>query len=78
MPDERARGHRTPAFRLSGALLLLCGIVACASDGAIRPHPQIRDCPPGEVLICTGRGEPSQGGDEDIPQYERCHCRIAL
>jgi len=70
--------HSKPIPAIAGLLLAASGIGACASDGAIRPRPQIRDCPPGEVLICESRAEPSRGGDEEIPVYERCYCRRAM
>ena len=58
-------------------LILLMLASACATgptDGARRT--QIRDCPVGMVLICesTRDQEPSSGGDEEIPEYDRCRC----
>ena len=58
--------------------ILSLALGACASTpqepGARRS--QIRDCPVGWVLICeTAKAqEPSQGGDEEIPEYDRCTC----
>ena len=64
------------AIRILLVLLLSSGIAACAdSGGPSRPRPQITSCPVGMVLICESRQPPSKGGaDEEIPQYERCHC----
>jgi hypothetical protein len=51
---------------------------ACAStpgEPTVK-RSQIRDCPPGWVLICETRRQqdPSQGGDEEIPVYDFCRC----
>lgn len=63
-------------------VLLLVGMIvgSCAdTNGPDRPRPQISSCPPGFVLICESRQEPSKGGaDEEIPQYEHCRCEPAL
>lgn len=64
--------------------LLLClpmaiSIVSCAAtDGNTRQRSPIRDCPPGFVLVCESREEPSKGGaEEEIPRYEYCRCEQA-
>jgi hypothetical protein len=63
--------------RLAGSLLTLLILNACASAGdPATPRRQTVECPGSMILICEGReSEPSKGGDEEIPQYERCYCR---
>jgi hypothetical protein len=59
------------------AAMLLC-LTACASDTSnptIKPR-QTLECPYGMTLICESRNEPSRGGDEEIPEYDRCHCEL--
>ena len=58
--------------------LLVAAVLATACSSA-PPGPrrsQIRDCPVGMVLICeSGRPqEPASGGDEEIPEFDRCYC----
>ena len=57
-------------------------IAGCASSSSGGEHelqrPQTTDCPVGMMLICEGRGQPTRGGAEkEIPNYDRCNCRIA-
>lgn len=56
--------------------LIILGACASAPDGERVKRTQIRDCPPGMVLICETRKiqDPSRGADEEIPEYEFCHC----
>lgn len=60
------------------AAMLPC-LTACASssgDSQIKPR-QTLECPYGMMLICESQtNEPSSGGDEDIPEYDRCHCQL--
>lgn len=61
------------------AILLLIALAlnlgACATNpaGGVK-RTQIRDCPPGTVLFCESRQQPSTGSEEEIPEYERCRC----
>lgn len=56
-------------------IFLALFLTACAApvDGVQRTR--MRDCPPGTVQICESKQEPSRGGDEEIPLYERCTCK---
>ena len=53
---------------------------ACATtddgNGQVLQQNRVRDCPFGTIQICESRNqrEPSRGGDEEIPAYERCRC----
>jgi hypothetical protein len=64
------------------ATLIVIAVVlaACASDPGERGprQSQIRDCPPGQVLICESRDRPSSGSDEEIPVYEFCYCETVM
>ena len=59
------------------AIPVFAMLASCATEpsNGIR-RTQIRSCPIGMVLICeTGRDqELSQGGDEEIPEYDTCYC----
>jgi len=62
--------------RLAVVFALLPFLGACASAGGdeIRRN-RMRDCPPGMVQVCETREHtPSQGGDEEVPEYEYCRC----
>lgn len=52
---------------------------SCGTNKApAQPRRQITSCPEGMLLICTtNKQEPSKGGDDEIPQYERCVCQLA-
>lgn len=65
------------AITLSTVLLLAACAASPREPGLGRN--QIRDCPPGMVLICESSRdqEPSSGGDEEIPLYDRCYCEDA-
>lgn len=55
------------------ALTLLGACASTGEDGAKRNR--MRDCPPGMIQICETREHtPSQGGEEEIPEYEYCRC----
>lgn len=61
---------------ISAALML----AACATsqpEGGVR-RDRIPDCPVGTILICESATleEPSRGGDEEIPEYDRCYCEL--
>ena len=62
--------------RLSTVLPIVM-LSACATgNNPATPPRQTVECPGSMILICEGRDtEPSKGGDEEIPQYERCYCR---
>ena len=64
---------------IAGNLLLLVALAGCATtSGSDLQRRQTTDCPNGLMLVCEGRGEPSRGGaEEEIPQYDRCVCRVA-
>jgi hypothetical protein len=55
---------------------LALGAGAATPYDPAAPRSQIRDCPPGWVLVCESRRpqEPSAGGDEEIPEFDRCIC----
>ena len=57
-----------------------CLMAACASDPGERGprQSQLRDCPPGQVLICESRERPSKAGQEEIPVYEFCYCENVM
>ncbi len=63
--------------------LMILAVVAMSASCAgadVKPGPRsdIRDCPPGFVLVCESRQEPSKGGaEEEIPEYEYCRCEQA-
>jgi len=62
------------------AAMLLC-LTACASNPNDSNNPTIKprqtlECPYGMMLICESRNEPSRGGDEEIPEYDRCRCEL--
>lgn len=60
-------------------LLVATWISSCADTGGmVRREPPIQSCPPGFVLVCESRQEPSKGGaEEEIPKYEYCRCEQA-
>lgn len=63
------------------AISMVFTLGACATSSqqdGVRRDP-IRDCPDGTILICESftQQEPSRGGDEEIPQYDRCRCELA-
>ena len=62
--------------RLISPLILLLLTGACAStDGDGVKRNRMRDCPPGMIQVCETREHtPSQGGDEELPEYEYCRC----
>lgn len=55
--------------------LVVFFLSACATPADGVQRSRMRDCPPGTVQVCESRQEPSQGGDEEIPLYERCTCK---
>jgi len=56
-------------------LSALLAVSACTTSPGPR-RSQIHDCPVGMVLICKTHKdrELSRGGDEEIPEYDRCYC----
>ena len=56
-------------------LLAMIAFGSACSTMPQRDREAIRDCPPGQVLVCESRGEPTRPGDE-IPEYEYCRCEI--
>ena len=58
---------------LLASSLLLAACAAAPGDRGPR-QSQLRDCPPGQVLVCESREKPSSAGDEEIPVYEFCYC----
>jgi len=56
-------------------------IGACAASSPPGPRrSQIRDCPVGMILVCESSKpqEPASGGDEEIPEFDRCYCEYAM
>ena len=68
--------NKTWAFTVA-VLILNFSLTGCATSdgGSDLQKRQTVECPDSLMLICEGRGEPSSGGDEEIPQYDRCYCR---
>lgn len=66
-------------FKLLAILSVSAFASSCADrSSTTRPRPQLTSCPPGFVLVCESRQEPSKGGaEEEIPQYEYCRCEQA-
>jgi hypothetical protein len=60
----------------TAAIAVACLLTACASGPGERGprQSQLRDCPPGQVLICESRENPSKANEEEIPVYEFCYC----
>ncbi len=60
-------------------VIVALGLTGCAAPtgGGVK-RTQIRDCPAGMVLFCESRNEPSTGGEEEIPEYERCRCESIM
>jgi hypothetical protein len=73
---KMSRKHCKKTFITFMVLLASVASVSCAdTSSGVRPRPQITSCPPGLILICESRQQPSKGGaEEEIPQYERCRC----
>lgn len=73
------RSDLSGSFRSLPVLAIIAMSASCAkTGGGPGTRPQIRDCPPGFVLVCESRQEPSKGGaEEEIPQYEYCRCEQA-
>ncbi len=62
--------------RTLGGFLACVLVSSCAgSNEQTTPRRQTVECPRSMMLICEGQGEPSKGGDEEIPGYDRCYCR---
>ncbi len=57
-----------------------CLLAACASSPDERGprQSQIRDCPPGQVLICESREKPSGADEDEVPVYEFCYCENVM
>jgi hypothetical protein len=75
------RNASTATVRTTLLAAMLLYLTACASNASDPNNPKIKprqtlECPYGMVLICESRNEPSRGGDEEIPEYDRCHCEL--
>lgn len=71
----------TAIARTTLLAVTLLYLVACASTASDPNNPKIKprqtlECPYGMMLICESRNEPSRGGDEEIPEYDRCRCEL--
>ena len=56
-------------------------LVGCASTTPSEPGPrqsQIRDCPPGMVLICESQKRPTVEAEGEVPAYDRCYCETGI
>ncbi len=73
------KNNRSSMFHWLAILAVLAMSASCAdADVKPRPRSEIRDCPPGFVLVCESRQDPSKGGpEEEIPEYEYCRCEQA-
>ena len=60
-------------------VLFLLG--ACTATGPSEPGPrqsQIKDCPPGMVLICESQKRPTVDAEGEVPVYDRCYCETGI
>jgi hypothetical protein len=61
------------------AIWVLVG--ACVSTEPRERGPrqsQIRDCPPGMVLICESQKRPTVDAEGEVPVYDRCYCETGV
>jgi hypothetical protein len=61
----------------SAIFVVLAFVGGCTSTAPTEPgvrRTQIRDCPPGMVLICESKKQPTVNAEGEIPVYDRCNC----
>ena len=70
---------RNKRYWLPAMVVFLSLIAGCADTGGSElRRSEIRDCPPGFVLVCESREDASKAGpEEEIPEYEYCRCEQA-
>ena len=59
----------------------VCLLSACVSTEPTERGPrqsQIRDCPPGMVLICESQKRPTVEAEGEVPVYDRCYCETGV
>jgi hypothetical protein len=75
---SHTRASQQTFLRRITSLIVLSCIAACTAPerNPELQRRQVTECPDGMILICEGSNSPSRGGDEEIPGYERCYCRL--